>query len=167
MDFLLTQVSPLLLIFRHSDLDEVVVCRRPVGRGVLCATRRPLSLVNLVFVVLDVKELWKNSDLKLGNPFTHLKTHCMLCKFTGMSGTKWYYNCTKYVLGPQESTHLHCGVSTQSQCFAMFFLSSGYQLGWHSSCSISPTAGETCRKLSAKYHNWGDAPHCTGRPMSS
>ena len=59
MSLFLTQVSPLLLILGHSDLDEVV---RIAGGGALCATRRrPLSLAGglILLVILHVKELEK------------------------------------------------------------------------------------------------------------
>ena len=41
-------------------------------------------------------------------------------------------------------------------CF-VFFQKFRLPIGLHSSCSISPSAGGT---LSAKYHNWLDAPQC-------
>ena len=64
MSLFLTQVSPLLLILGDSDLDEVV----GVG-GTLCATRRPLSLANLIlFVFLDVEELKNNQILSYEIP---------------------------------------------------------------------------------------------------
>ena len=47
--------------------------------------------------------------------------------------------------------------------FAMFFLffwKFQLPIGLHNSCSISPTAGGTCKKYLTKHHEWGDAPEC-------
>ena len=44
-------------------------------------------------------------------------------------------------------------------CF-VFFPKLRLPIGLHSSCSISPTANETCQKCSTKYHDRVDAPQC-------
>ena len=44
----------------------------------------------------------------------------------------------------------------------VFFRMFRIPIGLHNSCSISPTAGETCQKCSTKYHDWVNA-HSVGQ----
>ena len=58
-----------------------------------------------------------------------------------------------------------CGVQSVAMfCFALFCFLFFLNFCWsfHSTCSISPTASGTCKKYKTKYHDWVDAPQCTG-----